>query len=295
MKFKIPFTTLNLEALKDRSKKFFKFFRNFDKKDGYLPSNLRYCNVSIKPSEYLGICFRKFLIHFSFILIFSLLLLFLANASNFILWSFLIAILFSGFLFFIQIGYPRIFASKKEKDIERNLISALQDMLVQVKSGVSLYDVISNISNSNYGSTSNELKKAVNEITGGIPQVQALENLISENSSEYFKRVLWQLSNGLRSGSNMDLVLEDSITNIQKEQSLQIQTYGNKLNPIVMFYMLIAVIIPSLGVTFLIIISSMVGIEGQTLKLVFVGIFVFIVLIQAMFLGIIKTKRPSLL
>jgi len=292
--FKIPFTKSDVETSKAKSKKFANLFRNYDDWD-YLSSNLRYSNVSISPSEYLGVCFKTFIFHFIFIFVFAFAILLLFQVNYYPLWSLGVALLFSGFAFFLQMGYPRIYASKKEKDIERNLISALQDMLVQLKSGVSLYDVISNISNSDYGSVSSELEKSVSQISGGVPQVQALENLISDNSSEYFKRVLWQLSNGLRSGSNMNVVIEDSIENMQKEQSLQIQTYGNKLNPIVMFYMLIAVIVPSLGITFLIIISSMVGISADTLKLVFAGIFVFIVLIQAMFLGIIKTRRPSLL
>ena len=294
MKFKIPFTNSDIETLKLKSKKFFSIFSGYDEWD-YLESNLNYCNVSLTPSQYMGICFRKLIIHFVFILLFAFAVLFVLQINHAVLWSFGGALLLSGFAFFLQMGYPKIYASKKEKDIERNLISALQDMLVQVKSGVSLYDVLTNLSKSNYGSTSTELKKVVNQISGGVPQIQAIEDLISENSSEYFKRVLWQLSNGLRSGSNMDLVLKDSISNIQKEQGLQIQTYGNKLNPIVMFYMLVAVIIPSLGVTFLIILSSMLGLSADTLKLVFVGIFVFIVLIQVMFLGIIKSRRPSLL
>src|SRR6056297_2259365 len=266
MKFKIPFTALELETLKSKSKKFYGLFRNYDKWK-YLSSNLKYSNVSLLPSQYLAICFRKLIIHFLFIFIFATFILFLFQINHFILWGLGAGILFSVFIFFLQLGYPKIYASKKEKDIERNLISALQDMLVQVKSGVSLYDVIANLSKSDYGSTSKELGKVVNQISGGVPQIQAIENLIGENSSEYFKRVLWQLSNGLRSGSNMDLVLKDSITNIQKEQGLQIQTYGNKLNPIVMFYMLIAVIVPSLGVTFLIILSSMLGLSSGTLKL----------------------------
>lgn len=294
MKFKIPFTSSETEQLKDNSKKFFKIFKAQDK-EGFLKDNLRYCNTSLKPSEYMGICFRKFLFNLAFTSIFSLVILFLANVGNFIPFGLGVGLLFSGFIFFLQLGYPKSYASKKEKDVERNLISTLQDMLVQIKSGVSLYNVISNLSNSDYGSASEELKKAVNKIAAGVSAIHAIESLIRENSSEYFKRVLWQISNGLRSGSNMDLVLEDSIKNIQKEQSLQIQTYGNKLNPIVMFFMLVAVIVPSLGITFLIILSSMIGLPSSTLKMVFIGVFVFIMLIQVMFLGIIKSKRPSLL
>ena len=78
-------------------------------------------------------------------------------------------------------------------------------------------------------------------------------------------------------------------------QLIQIQNYGNRLNPLIVFYMLIAIIVPSLSVTFLTIISSLIGLNANTTTLVFLGLFVFVILIQIMFLGIIKSKRPSLL
>ena len=168
-------------------------------------------------------------------------------------------------------------------------------MLVQLESGVPIFQIISNVSTSNYGFVSYEFKKAVNEINSGISQIDALESLIKRNSSVYFKRILWQLSNGLRSGSDMSVVLRDVIDNLNKEQAIQIQSYGGKLNPIIMFYMLITVILPSLGVTFLTIISSMLNLSSTLVELMFVTVFVFVVLMQIMFLGLIKSRRPSLL
>jgi flagellar protein FlaJ len=168
-------------------------------------------------------------------------------------------------------------------------------MLVQLESGIPVFQIIVNIAASNYGFVSHEFSKAVKEINSGVSQIEALENLIKRSQSVYFKRVLWQISNGMRSGSDMTIVIKDSVDNLNKEQAIQIQSYGSRLNPLVMFYMLIAVILPSLGLTFFIIISSMLGLSGSMMKLMFAAIFVFVVLIQIMFLGMIRTRRPSLL
>ncbi len=293
MKFKIPFTFSSTDILKKRSEKFINFFRS--KKKGKIEKYLKNTDIQISGAEYLGICLRSFLIIFLILIVIFSSILYFLNIDNFYLYGFLISILFSGFSFFSQVNYPRIYASKKERDIEKNLVSSLQDMLVQLESGVPIYEIIGNIARSNYGYVTEEFKKALKEINSGGSQVDALEDLIKRNNSVYFKRVLWQISNGLRSGSDMSIVIKDSIDNLTKEQTIQIQTYGSKLNPLIMFYMLIAVILPSLGITFLIIISSMVGISGAIVKLSLVGISIFIILLQIMFLGLIKTRRPSLI
>jgi hypothetical protein len=62
-----------------------------------------------------------------------------------------------------------------------------------------------------------------------------------------------------------------------------------------MFYMLISVIAPALSVTFMTILSSMISLPKNMTIMAFLGLFVLVVLIQIMFLGIIKSKRPSLM
>jgi pilus assembly protein TadC len=148
---------------------------------------------------------------------------------------------------------------------------------------------------SDYGELSNEFKKAVRRINAGYPQVDVIEQLGEENPSLYFRRALWQISNGMKAGSDISVVVKDSIRSLNEEQLIQIQNYGNKLNPMIMFYMLISVILPALAITFLTIISSLVGLEEMFATLLYVGLFIFISFIQLMFLGIIKSIRPSLL
>ena len=118
------------------------------------------------------------------------------------------------------------------------LIPAMQDILVQLQAGVPLFKIMVNISASNYGRVSSEFKKVVKEISSGIPQLEAIDKLIEKNESIYFRRILWQISNGMRSGSDMTEIIKDGIDNLSKEQALQIQSYGSKLNPVIMFYML---------------------------------------------------------
>jgi flagellar protein FlaJ len=293
MKFKIPFTLSSIEILKKKGKPFSGFFRRVRK--SRLATYLKNSDVDLTVQEYLGVCLRTFVFVFIVCMVFFTSILAFSNVAYFYFYGLGAALLVSVFVFFSQVNYPRIYTFKKMRDVEKNLIPVLQDMLVQLESGVPMFQIIVNISASDYGFVSYEFEKAVKAINSGVPQIDALESLIKRNNSVYFKRVLWQISNGMRSGSDMCIVLENSIDNLNKEQAIQIQTYGSKLNPLVMFYMLIAVILPSLGLTFLTIISSMLNLSSQMVKLMFVAIFIFVVLIQIMFLGMIKTRRPSLL
>ena len=140
-----------------------------------------------------------------------------------------------------------------------------------------------------------EIGKAVNDINAGKPQADALEEIAATNSSLLFRRAIWQIVNGMKSGADMAGVIEEVIISISEEQLLQIQRYGGQLNPLAMFYMLVAVIVPSLSMTFLIIMSSFVALSEFALKMVFWGLYALVMFFQLMFLGIIKSRRPNLL
>ena len=99
----------------------------------------------------------------------------------------------------------------------------------------------------------------------------------------------------MRAGSDISIVIQDTVKSLSEEQYIQIQEYGNKLNPAIMFYMLSSVILPALAITFLTIISSIVGLSEALTQMIFLGMFVGVVVIQILFLGVIKSVRPSLL
>lgn len=293
MKFHIPFTISNIERLKSRAKFFISKVKY--KKNSKLRNFLKNVDADVSREEYIGICLRTFCFSFISLFVISTTILALLKVDLFYLFGFLIAFLFSMFIFFSQMIYPQIYVSRRQRDIEKNLISALQDIHVQLNSGVPLFGILVNISSANYGELSIEFKKAVKRINAGEPETEVLDDLAKKNLSTFFRRTLWQISNGMKAGSDLGIVIEDSIKALNEEQIIQIQNYGNKLNPLIVFYMLISVIIPSLSITFLTIISSMVDLDKNMTMMLFIGLFVFVILIQIMFLGVIKSRRPSLL
>ena len=292
MEFKIPFTFSNIEILQKRSKPFMTHIKN---KKTKLSNYLKNSGTKIDRIQYLSICRRNFLIN---VILFSTIITSLTifiGGDLFYIQGLLIALLISGFIFFNQINYPRIFSLHKSRDLEKNLIPALQDILVQLNSGIPIYRIMVNLSHSDYGEVSKEFQKITSEISSGTPQIESIENAGKIHLSKYFQRVLWQISNGMRAGNDMSIVIKESIRNLSDEQAIQIQNYGSTLNPIIMFYMLIAVIIPSLGITFLIIIFSLLNIPERIIQIIFGSVFGFVVFMQIMFLGLIKSRRPSLL
>lgn len=293
MKFKIPFTLSDIETLKRRSKFFSSKIK--PRKKIKLNENLASIGVNLTREEYMGIVCRSFIYSFIILFIISSTVLFFLNINPFYLFGLGIAFLFSIFVFFSQMIYPTIFISRKQREIEKNLLSALDDILIQINSGIPLFNIMVNISDGDYGVLSQEFKKAVKRINAGIPESEALKEIGKMNPSVFFRRTLWQISNGMNAGSDMAIVIKDSIKALNEEQIIQIQSYGNKLNPLIVMYMLMAVIIPALSVTFLTIISSMVSLPKNISILMFITLFVFDILFQIMFLGLIKSRRPSLL
>ena len=292
MRFQIPFTFSDIEILKRKSKGFIRFT---SLRKSSLEEHLKNAGVNIDKREYLSIVYKRGLIN---LLVFSVIftsILGVMRTKYFYLFGLGASLLITLFILFNQMNYPKIFSLTKQRDLEKNLIPVLQDMMVQLNSGVPIFRILANIAEADYGRVSAEFKKIVKEINSGVSQIDAIEKYAKLNTSKYFRRVLWQISNGMRSGSDMAIVINDEIKALSEEQSIQIQSYGSKLNPLIVFYMLIAIVLPSLGVSFLILISSLLGIEATMMKIIFFIIFGVVIFIQIMFLGVIKSRRPSLL
>ena len=206
-----------------------------------------------------------------------------------------IVLIFSFFIFLQQIFYPKLVANKRVKGLERNLMPAMENFLVQLNSGIPLFEIMVNISKGDYGNISKEFSITVKEINAGKPQIEALDDMIAANPSLLFRKTIWYIVNGMKSGADLVSTIKEAINSLAEEQVIQIQNYGGQLSPLAMFYMLVAVIIPTLGMTFLIIISSFISLGESTTKLVFFGLYGFVFFFQLMFIGIIKNRRPNLL
>lgn len=295
MKIKIPYSFLPPKALAKASRYFLGIGEELEVIFPFLKLHLRQSGMPLDAKEYLSRCFVSTALFFLFMFAFVSLVFAKIGFKKYLLVSFGIAAIFSIFIFMQQIMYPRLIVAKRVREIERNLIPVLQNIMVQLNSGVPLFDIIVNIASGEYGAISEEFLRAVKEINAGRPQVAVLEEIAAKNPSLYFRRSLWQIVNGMKSGADMSNVLSQVLHALGEEQVIQIQKYGSQLNPLAMFYMLVAIIAPSLGITFIIVVSSFVSPSETGTKMVFWGLYGFAVFFQVMFLGIIKSRRPNLL
>jgi pilus assembly protein TadC len=297
---KLPFSILPPKLLAKISPLFNSLSVKLLKKNAQLEDSLKKANFSVSAKEYLGMCLASTFFNFLILSLFGILLslkisLFGEETLKNIIGMLLISFAISSFVFFQQISYPRLKAYAKIKDIERNLLPALQHILIQINSGAPLFEAIVGVSSSDYGGVSEEFKRAVRKINAGKNQINALEEVAQDNPSPYFRRAIWQITTGMKTGSDVSNVLKNTINDLSEEQVIQIQKYGSQLNPLAMFYMLVAVIIPSLGITFIMILSAMANISSSLTKLIFWGLLSVVFFFQIMFLGIIKSRRPNLL
>ncbi len=195
------------------------------------------------------------------------------------------------FLFsvFTDVKGPAKAAKKRVRRLERDLPYALRHILIEVQSGIPLYNALISVT-SGYGAISEEFQQIVRQISTGMPEVEALEQSVIRNPSLQYRRSLWQLISAIEAGANISTTLESLVESVMDSQMLDVRKYGRELNPYTLVYMLIGVIIPSMGVTFLMILSTFTGLNIGTM--LFYIVLGGITLFQIFFISFVKMKRP---
>lgn len=206
-----------------------------------------------------------------------------------------IMIIFIPIVFFMLFGYllkfPDVKISKKEKEISKEIVFAGRYLIIELESGVPLYDAFANISK-NYEVIGQYFKEINNKVDLGTSMEDALIEAVEYIPSDNFRKILWQILNSIRTGSDVANSLLSVLEQIAREQIIEVNKYSKKLNPLAMFYMIIAVILPSLGVTMIVVFSSFVQFELGLPILMFIAFLLGFM--QFMFLSIIKFSRPAI-
>jgi len=206
-----------------------------------------------------------------------------------------VMIIFVPIIFFLLFTYllklPDVKISKKEKGISKEIVFAGRHLIIELESGVPLYNAMANISK-NYEVIGKYFKDIINKVNLGTSMEDALTEAVEFIPSDNFRRLLWQILNSIRTGSDIAKSLSSVLEQIAREQTIEVNTYSKKLNPFAMFYMIIAVIIPTLGMTMLVVLSSFIELEVNLTTLMIIAFF--LAFIQFMFLSIIKFSRPAI-
>ncbi len=294
MKKRIPILPLPLDRARKISKRFIGFGEHLQKFFPGMHFDLEQADFDFEPREWIALALFSFL--FYFLLLFpALFVVTLAARIEIIralITTFAVGFAVGAIAYIYVLFYPRLFVSRKVKNIERNLPAALHHLLIEVRSGVPLYNALVSIARGNYGLLSEIIDNTVKEIDTGRSQVSSLERVARQNPSIYLRRVVWQIVNSIKSGADIGDTIKQIVENLTLDQNIEIKKYGSQLNPLALMYMIFAVIFPTLGITFLLILSSFIGI-GIDVRFILAGILGFLIIFQIMLIGLIKSKRPA--
>ena len=259
------------------------FFDLVASKQKGLERELRIAGFSETPPQYLK---KNFQLALLFAIVIAVVTVIFTEPMNGV-FAFAIVLLVMNFLFK---GRARQAIRKREQLIDRDLLFAGQYMLVKLQSGLPLFNTLIHASYEK-NETGRFFRRIVQDINTGSPIEEALSRGRDLCPSNNLKKILTEIVTSLKTGADVTDVLRGSLIDITRELMLEVQAYGKKLNSIMMFYMIVGTVIPSIGISLLLILLSFVGVQFNT-SLLFIVAF-GLLMMQGFFMAIINSARPT--
>lgn len=193
-------------------------------------------------------------------------------------------------VFFLKMRAPYVKAKSRSKSFDKNLGFAIRELYVMVNAGQTLFKAVSKVAFANYGEVSEEFRKYVYDLQSGKSELDALEDMSDRVSSEQFRKLLWQLINSLKEGADISQTLKGMVESIERSKRNAIEEFGSRLTSFSLMYLILAIVLPTLGMTVVIILSSLLG--RPSLARIFYAIPVYICLVNVFFVIPVKELRP---
>ena len=194
------------------------------------------------------------------------------------------------FMYWYLLQMPILAQQKVAADIDREVLFAGRFLLVKLNSGKPLVNALVEASQS-YGVANKYFLEIVRDIELGTPLEEAIDKAMSNSPSVHWRKILFQISNALRLGIDVTHSLESVLEEISYDYLIQIQRYGKKLSTITLFYLLLAVVFPSLGMTIFTVLVSFTGINLSWG--LFSIVLVLLAFIQIIFMRVFISIRPK--
>ncbi len=263
-------------------------FDNLAKYFPLLGPSLKAARIGFTPGDYLKRCVVSSL---SISLLVSLLLSIISITLGLSLWfSLLFFFVFFAFFFFYFFNIPAFNVLRSEKVVESEIVSAVRFLIMELKSERSIYSALQNTSR-NFALTGIYFDEIINSVKLGKTLEDSIKEAVEICPSPHLRQVYWQLLNSLQTGADITAALENLLEDIVETQKIKVEEYGRELSALSLFYMMISIIIPTVG---FIIITAVLTFVGFSITLTFLlGFWVVLSLVQYFFLIMTSYRRPA--
>jgi archaellum biogenesis protein FlaJ (TadC family) len=241
-----------------------------------IKKRLRMANIKQTPEQYVAKSV-KFALTFSGVLSIIMFFLFSTPENPNIALPLLAFVVMLFYLYKLNMKKIDVGIKKRAKAIDAHVLFAGRYLLIKLNSGKPLI---------------NYFKQIVRDIHLGTPLEQALDKATEYCPSKNLKKILFQITNALKIGVDVTNFLQAILDEISDEQLTEILRYGKKLSSLSMFYMLAAVIVPSLGMTLFVIVASLISLDLDMTAFTIIVVILFF--IQFIFITMFKSSRPNM-
>jgi pilus assembly protein TadC len=245
--------------------------------------------VDVSPERYVQKAFSSAIMFgFSFAL-FSFMLM--SKSSPHILTPLIIGLVIGYGFFKLSMKKIDVLISRRAKEIDKEVLFAGRFLLIKLNSGKPLINALEEAS-TGFGAATEYFQDIMRDIHMGTPLEEALEKGTEYCPSERLKKILFQITNALKIGVDVTNFLEAILDEISEEELTDILRYGKKLSSLTMFYMLGAVIVPSLGMTLFVVVASLISIKLDMVS--FTIIVLLLGFLQFIFITLFRSARPNM-
>ena len=184
-------------------------------------------------------------------------------------------------------------ATQLGRELDRDLLFVSEYLLVTLESGVPLPNALEQLSKIDRPG-GKFFERILREFKMGEDLEVTLNHAIDYCPSEDFRNLIKKLKDSLSIGVQLDKTLVDFVNESSDKKLIEIQGYSKKLNPLIMMYLVLGIVIPSLGVTFFILFAAISGMNEAMLRLILIVIFLVMFLFQYFAYSSLKFSKSTL-
>jgi flagellar protein FlaJ len=263
-----------------------------------LKLDIRRARMKISVQEFISTCMLTAMIAFIVALpVLSFVLgLFIESFLFSFIMAFTLSIVAGVGAFFAYMRYPQSIITSNGKQVDNYLPFALLYLSTVASTKLSVDKTLKLFAKfSDYGQITNEISSIVNDVDAfGVDINTAIERAVDRATSKNLREMLWGMLSTMRSGGDISLYLKEKSKNAMAEYRRKLYEFSQQLTVYIEVY-LTSIVLGTVFFTILTAIMSGIGGSGASdvIVLQFFLIFLFLPLISAVFIILVKTISPS--
>ncbi|MDO8481154.1 MAG: type II secretion system F family protein [Nanoarchaeota archaeon] len=194
---------------------------------------------------------------------------------------------FALFTFIIKL--PEVAIMRSKKNVEAEITSAIRFLILDLKADASMFSALQNLAK-NFDEIGIYMNDAIIKAKLGTPLDEALGETVEAVPSESFRVFIWQILNYLQTGIDITPGLRVLVDEIVENQKIEFKKYGKRLNVLSLFYMIVAIILPTIGFTM--IAAALIFLSVPITLGLILGFWIVFTILQLVFLVLSSGNRP---